>query len=336
MTRDYDTMLVRWYNGELSADEIDTLAAWLRKDKENRLHAQEIYDICFAADTAGAPSRFDAEAALKKTQSRISAARSKKAMVFARNIAAALLIPVVLAAGLLLHRLSGPGESEAAKVQLRTVTGMLSFITLPDGSSVQLNANSSLCYPSNFGKGMREVELDGEAFFDIAHDKQHPFIVHTHEMDIQVTGTRFNVDAYNLPGRKTRTWLEEGGINLLWRDADGVSQTAAVRPGQCATLAPETRAVEIVQADISGALAWKEGGFAFRDTPLEEALRQIGNRFCVDFTIQNKALAIKRYTGNLGDESLQTILRDFELADGLHFKTLDKTDGSGRKIMEVY
>ncbi len=336
MTRYYDTMLVRWYNGELSADEIDTLAAWLRESKENRLHAQEVYDICFAADTAGAPSRFDAEAALKKTQSRIAAARSKKAMVFARNIAAALLIPVVLAAGLLLNRLSGPGVSEAAMVQLRTVTGMLSAITLPDGSTVQLNANSSLCYPSSFGKGMREVELDGEAFFDIAHDKQHPFIVHTHEMDIQVTGTRFNVDAYNLPGRKTRTWLEEGGINLLWRDAAGESKTAAVRPGQCATLAPETRAVEIAPADISGALAWKEGGFAFRDTPLEEALRQIGNRFCVNFTIKNKALAIKRYTGNLGDESLQTILRDFELADGLHFKTLDKTDGSGRKIMEVY
>lgn len=336
MTRDYDTMLVRWYNGELTADEIDTLAAWLRESNENRLHAQEIYDICFAADTAGAPSRFDAEAALNKTQSRIAAARSKKAMVFARNIAAALLIPVVLAAGFLLHRLSGPGESAAAMVQLRTVTGMLSFITLPDGSTVQLNANSSLCYPSSFGKGMREVELDGEAFFDIAHDKQHPFIVHTHEMDIQVTGTRFNVDAYNLPGRKTRTWLEEGGINLLWRDAAGESKTAAVRPGQCATLAPETRAVEIAPADISGALAWKEGGFAFRDTPLEEALRQIGNRFCVNFTIKNKALAIKRYTGNLGDESLQTILRDFELADGIRFKTLENNDGSGRKIMEVY
>lgn len=336
MTRYYDTMLVRWYNGELSADEIDTLAAWLREAKENRLHAQEVYDICFAADTAGAPSRFDAEAALKKTQSRIAAARSKKAMVFARNIAAALLIPVVLAAGLLLHRLSGQGESRQATVQLRTVTGMLSFITLPDGSTVQLNANSTLSYPGSFGKGMREVELDGEAFFDVAHDNQHPFIVHTHEMDIQVTGTRFNVDAYNLPGRKTRTWLEEGGINLLWRDAAGKSKTAAVRPGQCATLAPDTKAIEIAAADISGALAWKDGGFAFRDTPLEEALRQIGNRFCVNFTIKSKALAIKRYTGNLGDESLQTILRDFELADGLHFKTLDKTDGSGRKIMEVY
>ena len=211
-----------------------------------------------------------------------------------------------------------------------------SFITLPDGSSVQLNANSTLSYPGSFGKSKREVELDGEAFFDVAHDKQHPFIVHTHQMDIQVTGTRFNVDAYNLPGRKTRTWLEEGGINLLWRDAAGESKTAAVRPGQCATLAPDTRAVEIAPADISGAVAWKEGGFAFRDTPLEEALRQIGNRFFVNFTIKNKALAGKRYTGNLGDESLQTILRDFELADGIRFKTLENNDGSGRKIMEVY
>ncbi len=336
MTRDYDTMLVRWYNGELSADEIDTLAAWLREAEENRLHAQEIYNICFAADTAGAPKRFDAEAALKKTQSRIAAAWNKKTLMLTRNVAAALLIPVVLAAGMLLHRLSGQRESEPAMVQLRTVTGMLSFITLPDGSTVQLNAGSTLSYPGSFGKGKREVELDGEAFFDIAHDKQHPFIVHTHEMDIQVTGTRFNVDAYNMPGRKVRAWLEEGGINLHWTDASGQSKTAAVLPGQCATLAPGTRAVEIAQADINGALAWKEGGFAFCDTPLEEALRQIGNRFCVSFTVKNKAIAGKCYTGNLGSESLQTILQDFELADGLHFKALDKTDGSGRKIMEVY
>ena len=336
MTCDYDTMLVRWYNGELSADEIDTLAAWLREDKENRLHAQEIYDICFAADTAGAPSRFDAEAALKKTQSRISAARSQNILKFARNLAAALLIPVVLSAGVLLYRLSGQRETEPGMVQLRTVTGMLSSITLSDGSTVQLNAGSTLSYPARFGKKSRDVELDGEAFFDIAHDKQHPFIVHTHQMDIQVTGTRFNVDAYNLPGRETRTWLEEGGINLLWKDACGVSQTAAVRPGQCATLAPDTKAIEIAAADISGALAWKDGGFAFCDTPLEEALRQIGNRFCVSFTVKNKALAGKCYTGNPGSENLQTILQDFELADGIRFKTLDKTDGSGRKIMEVY
>ena len=336
MNPDYDSMLVRWYNGELSSVEIDALAAWLRESVQNREHAQEVYDICFAADTSRAQGRFDADAALKKTQARIAAGRSRKIMTFTRNLAAALLIPIVVTAAILLHRTSRQEQGEKQMVQLHTVNGMLSKLELPDGSTVHLNAGSTLAYPSAFGPDTREVELDGEAFFEIAHDVQHPFIVHTARMDIQVTGTRFNVDAYNLPGRKPRAWLEMGGINLHWKDAAGQPASAAVLPGQCATLDAAAGTVDISTADISSALAWKDGGFAFCDTPLEEALRQIGNRFGVSFSLDDKALAGKRYTGDLADESLQTILRNFELADGIRFRTLDKSDSSGRTIMEVY
>lgn len=333
---DFDTLLVRWYNGELSAEEIDAVAAWLTESAENRARAQEIYNICFASQMHSGQKRFDAGAALQKVNFKISALRSRNIMATIRNIAAALLLPVILLSSFFFHRLSTKDEIAPATVEVKSVTGMITHLDLPDGSSIYLNANTTLRYPATFGSGPRDVELDGEAFFDIAHDAAHPFTVHTSQMDIRVTGTRFNVDAYSIPGRNPRTWLEEGGIDLKWKDSSGDAQSLPVKPGECATLALDTRSVDISSSDVSGAIAWKEGGFVFRDTPLEEALRQIGNRFNVIFVMKDNALKDKHYTGDLQDDNLHTILRNFRLADGIRFNSLDRKDSDDRLIMEVY
>jgi ferric-dicitrate binding protein FerR (iron transport regulator) len=336
MERDLDTLLVRWYNGDLSTEEIGVVAAWLQESPENRARAQEIYNKCFDAQVRSGQNRFDANAALQKVNFKLSARHSKKILATMRNIAASLLLPVILVSSFFFHRLSTQKASDPAMVEVSTVTGLISHMDLPDGSTVWLNANTTLRYPASFGKGSRDVELDGEAFFDIAHDSEHPFTVHTAEMDIRVTGTRFNVDAYGIPGRNPRTWLEEGGINLTWKDASGDMQSMPVKPGECALLALETRSVDISPAEVDSALAWKDGVFTFSDTPLEEALRQIGNRFNISFSLKNKALAGKRYTGTLKNESLETILDNFRLADGIRFKSLEQTDDNGRLVMEVY
>lgn len=336
MTTYYEKMLVRWYDGKLSADEIDLLAAWLRESPENRAQAQRIYDLCFAAEMRSAQDRFDTGEALRKVHAGMAVRRNRNVLATVRNIAAAMLLPVVLAASFFFHRMSGPQEAPTHIIEVSTVTGMLSHLSLPDGSEVWLNANTTLRYPAVFNKETRDVELDGEAFFDIAHNADQPFSVHTAGMDIQVTGTRFNVDAYDLPGRNPRAWLEEGGIRLHWTDGTGTGKTVSLVPDQYAELSLDTHTVDITSVRADGALAWKEGGFAFRDTPLEEALRQIGNRFHVDFVLKNKALAVKRYTGDLRDESLPDILKNFKLADGIRFVSREKTDDAGRLIMEVY
>ena len=330
-------MLVRWFDGRLSPDEIDSLASWIRESPENRARAQHIYDICFAAKMHSAGDRFNTENALAKVHAEMSARRGRNIMAVIRNVAAALLIPVVAAASIFFFKVANrPDNHQVQMIEVSTVTGMVSQFQLPDGSKVWMNANSTLRYPSVFDGATRDVELDGEAFFDVAHDKTHPFSVHTAQMDIQVTGTRFNVDAYNLPDRNPRAWLEEGGINLSWKNSSGEQQLVPVVPGQCAELGMETRTVSIASADIGGAAAWKDGGFSFMDTSLEEALRQIGNRFHVSFVIANKALMTRKYTGDLREETLSGILQNFSLADGIRFRTIEKSVSSGRQILEVY
>ncbi len=336
MTTDKDDLLVRWYDGKLSQEEIDALVSWMHEAPENREHARQIYDLCFAARIRAGEGRFDTDAALRKVHGEMSVRRSRKVLTVLRNIAAALLLPVVLAASFFfVRRTAGSGE-DIPMIEVSTVTGMISRFELPDGSQVWLNANTTLRYPAVFGKTTRDVELDGEAFFDVAKDRQHPFSVHTAKMDIRVTGTRFNVDAYDLPGRNPRAWLEEGGIELRWTDGTGTARTAAVVPDQCAELDLDTRAVDISSVEAEGALAWTRGGFTFQDTPLEEALRQIGNRFHVRFILKNTALAEKRYTGDLTDDNLPTLLQNFTLADGIRFSALKKSDADDRRIMEVY
>ena len=93
-------MLVRWFDGRLSPDEIDSLASWIRESPENRARAQHIYDICFAAKMHSAGDRFNTENALAKVHAEISARRGRNIMAVIRNVAAALLIPVVAETGL--------------------------------------------------------------------------------------------------------------------------------------------------------------------------------------------------------------------------------------------
>ena len=95
--------------------------------------------------------------------------------------------------------------------------GMLSTITLPDGSKVILNAGTTITYPNAFVSKNREVEINGEAFFEVAHDAEHPFIVKANQINVEVLGTQFNVKAY-----EEDDWIEvslsEGKVEVQSKD----------------------------------------------------------------------------------------------------------------------
>lgn len=138
---------------------------------------------------------------------------------------------------------------------------------LPDGSKVWLNAESSLRYPTAFEGGERRVELTGEAYFEVTHNPKQPFVVATATQHLKVLGTSFNLNAYkNEPF--TITTLVSGSVEL---GSAGVAVT--IFPDQQARLG--TNGFQKREVDVSPFVAWKEGEFRFKATPLHEALRQI-------------------------------------------------------------
>ncbi|RYE43332.1 MAG: DUF4974 domain-containing protein, partial [Sphingobacteriales bacterium] len=165
-----------------------------------------------------------------------------------------------------------------------TANGEQYSVSLPDGTKVWLNAASSIKFPTTFASSInRTVELTGEAYFEVAKNKSHPFVVKTEKQEIKVLGTHFNVSSY--PEEKlTKTTLLEGSVQVFARD--NASSTATLKPGQQAQLSLKT--LKVKEVDLSESMAWKNGDFNFENEEFSSILNQVSRWYNVEIIDHGK------------------------------------------------
>lgn len=152
-------------------------------------------------------------------------------------------------------------------------------LQLPDGTKVWLNSLSQIRYPIKFTGPQRRVELIGEAYFEVVHNPEQPFIVVTAQQEINVLGTSFNVCAY--PSESEQTTLVRGSVKVLC----GESEVTLV-PGQQA-LASASGLLTTQTVDTHISTAWKDGDFSFQNTPIEDIMNQLSRWYDVDVVYQD-------------------------------------------------
>lgn len=219
----------------------------------------------------------------------------------------------------LLYTVSNSGNSEInAYNTIETPRGGQYQVLLPDGSKVWLNASSSLRYPLTFGKSQRKVELLGEAYFEIAKEKGKPFLVVVNETQVEVLGTRFNVNAYNDEKHKAIT-LIEGSVGIKNKKENRV-----ISPGQQAKVSHN---IEVAAVDTTLALGWKTGYFMFKNKDLTGIMREISRWYDVDVVYQN-SVPDKAFLGKISRyKNVADVLKVLELTGSVHFKI------EGRRII---
>ena len=191
-------------------------------------------------------------------------------------------------------------------------------LTLEDGTVVQVNSASQLLFPSRFKSGIRKVRLTGEAYFQVKADKEHPFIVQLDEaVSVQVTGTTFNVKAYE-EENEIRVVLVEGSIDML----KGNNLLASVLPGQLFVYRKDTQEYHIEDTEVAEATDWMNETFVFRDEPIENIMRKLSRWYNVDITV-NDDIKDLRYTGILSrkqplSETLDALRMTNELDFNIH------------------
>jgi len=190
-------------------------------------------------------------------------------------------------------------------------------LTLPDGTRIWMNAASRLRFPTAFTGKERLVELDGEAYFEVAKDARMPFIVKSKNgMTVQVLGTHFNMMAYG-DEQDTKTTLLEGLVKVT----NGTS-VAILKPGQQALseTVDSNAPVRINKdADTDEAIAWKNGIFQFNNTDLKAVMRQIARWYNVEISY-NDRVPEKRFTGSISRNlKASELLSGIEYV-GVHFK----------------
>lgn len=190
-------------------------------------------------------------------------------------------------------------------------------LILADGTVIWLNADSELTYPVSFANNNREVQLKGEAYFNVAKDSLHPFIVRTNQFDIRVTGTQFNVRTYS--NEIPSATLAEGSVQLLQG-----KQAITLVPNQQASII--NGKIELKKVNLEEAIAWRYNAFAFTEESLESIMNEISRWYNVNIFYQNPESKNLHFTAWFRRNStLQEIISVLENTQGIKIKLKGKT-----------
>ncbi|QJW91009.1 DUF4974 domain-containing protein [Spirosoma taeanense] len=220
-----------------------------------------------------------------------------------RRVAASAAVVLLVTAGLIWFKFSPHQE------RVHTAFGETRTVQLPDGSTVVLNGNSTLTFASNWPSDKpREVWLDGEAFFNVAkkpHRRGHvKFVTHASGLDITVLGTQFNVQTRR---GQTAVTLVEGRVQLSKPDMPS-GQIVEMKPGQFASTQPNIQRVDIRTEKPQLHTSWVQHQFAFENTALGEIAQQLRDTYGLEIIFEDSTLANRRFTGNLTNQSIETLL----------------------------
>ena len=205
--------------------------------------------------------------------------------------------------------------------EMRVPKGGEYQLKLSDGTLVYLNSETTIRYPVSFSGKTREVELTGEAYFEVSPDAEKPFIVNTDFYGIRVLGTRFNVSSY-AGGGKVHTTLVEGAVAIT-----GIvpGEEIRLKPNEQFSYDPVSREAAVNTVDVSYSTAWKDGKFRFRDERLEEIMRMIERWYDVEIKYVDEEVKEFRFGFNLErDETIDRLLRIFEQNGKIMIQTSGK------------
>jgi ferric-dicitrate binding protein FerR (iron transport regulator) len=227
---------------------------------------------------------------------------------------------VIKLGGKLSYDLINKNSKEIVYNTISTPNGGQYQLELPDGSFVWLNATSSIHFPTSFVGKERRVEITGEAYFEVAKNRDMPFIVAVNGAEVQVLGTHFNVNAYN-DEENVKTTLLEGSVKFV-----SGANTNMLKPGQQSQLTTDGMIKVVSNVDVDEVVAWKNGMFDFENAAIEIVMRQLSRWYDVEI----------EYKGKTDDLFIAEMRRNIKLSDALKALELTgkvKFEIQGKKII---
>ncbi|WP_316841171.1 FecR family protein [Pedobacter gandavensis] len=237
--------------------------------------------------------------------------------------AASLLIVCATALGWYTLKIKEPELSQESSMLTKTTnSGERLKLLLPDSSVVYLNAMSKLSFPTHFNKGEhREIYLEGEAFFEVKKDVSRPFIVHSGNLQTQVLGTSFNVDAY--PGSDIFSiTVRTGKVGVSTRNGGGRKHLSFLTPGKQLVYQQKTEKYSLNELPLAEIDSWRENRFIFRNEELETIISRLERSYPVSFKLKNPALLKCRFNATFSNQNIRQIMEQLHImtAGKIHYK----------------
>lgn len=307
------TTLYNFFSNRSSDAEKEAIKRWL---EESPTHYEELYRerSLYDAMMLAKEDAFLVESK-RETRWRIGYTYGRELMKWAAVILVTFISSYLIIGG-------QSGKQAGTDNILSVPSGQYVSLILSDGTKVFVNANSSLTYPSSFIGDSREVHLNGEAFFEVTKDSEHPFIVKTALCDVEVLGTKFNVEAYENRGNFYAA-LMEGAIKL---NRGGNAKSIQLEPNYKVTLAHDGELVvnRIVDYDL---YRWKEGLICFRELSFCKLMSRLEKYYGVKFSINNGDLSKLHFSGKFKTaDGVENLLRVLQKDADFSFKWSEDKD----------
>lgn len=331
-------IVTRYLSNEATIDEFDQLQLLLKK-KEYRSIYQTIKKKWDKYEEPPTDIIFNAARGLVKLKTKINKYEpdfdwldEKKTFPHYKygytwlRVAASIAILTILTFSALY--IFGVFTTQTPKITMNdkiTNPGEKSILTFFDGTKVTINAKSKLRYPSSFDKKEREVYLEGEAYFEVAHNPSVPFIVHTGNISTIVLGTKFNVNAY-LGENQLSVSLVEGSVKVQKEDGKMANSTTILKPNEQLVYNKRNDKSSIEKFDIQVATGWKDNILKFDKESLDKIFTVLSRSYGVDFELTDTTYENHLISANFDNESFWTVVKVIKKLTGLNYEIFEENN----------
>lgn len=316
---DRDKIIAKYVAGECSEDEKSTLSKWAASDTKNANYLRKMQKIWESSEISIDAFNPDIDGAWYELSTKINAApdqrktSSNTGFWFLSRAAAVLIFTIGI--GFVAYKLYFNDNStnnnhiifESNQEQKNTA------VTLADGTTVWISANSKIRYPETFNDNVREVFLEGMAFFDVISNPDKPFIIHTPESTTEVLGTAFNLRAYRHDDKVTLT-VVSGTVSLSGTDED--QKPLLITKDEKGILSKKTNMLSKEPNDDLNFMAWRTGKIQFKEAVLEDAILQLNQHYGMNIVLNTptpqKCLLTATFDNQSPEEVLDVIETIFE------------------------
>lgn len=328
------------YSNDLNKEQQTQLQYWLEMSVANRSEYNELVKLLTYYNRLGAMKKINVDQDLLSVKKKLH--RQTKKNTFFLNfqrVAAILLIPLLIYTAWSLSKYQDHFEKNISLKTSETSFGVRSQIQLSDGTKVFLNSGSRLTYPDEFTGNSREVQLIGEAYFQVESDKEHPFFVDLNGYKIKATGTKFNISNYP-EDKLITTYLEHGNVSLLAYTNDKQSESLhELKEKELIFLKKDEKQFKVVDTDGSRYLAWIDGALIFKNDNTNDVAARFGRWYNAEIVFDNELLKSDYvFTATFKQESLEEALKLLSYSSPITYKIIsgsqkDDSSFSKRKVI---
>jgi transmembrane sensor len=328
------SLLQRFFSGSITDRKLKKLFLWLNSEKGN-LEYEEFLDKSWASNDFELLEAIDSSVLFSKIEAKVKKRQlsgKKHFLIRLRNVAAifilGFMIPVVY-----YSVVSSSRGKELVYYKESLSNEKVRKLMLPDGTTVWLMSGSTIGYPSDFSAcDTRNVEVTGEAFFNVAKDTTHPFILTLGDVGIKVTGTSFNVINYKDEDH-VQVVLKSGKVDLFKGKYDPDKQLVHISPGQLATYVKGGSNFSVTNADVSKYTSWTDGILLFRNDPLAEVLKKLGRWYNITVKINDPSASNFPFTATIKNENIEQIIDLLQYSTPFKY-SISKVDGTTQLVID--